>query len=101
MINVVASIRIKEGKVSEFLEIFKANVPNVLAEKGCIEYRPTIDIDADLPPQVLDGNLVTLIEKWEDLESLKVHLVAPHMLAYREQVKDMVEDLSLRVLQEG
>ena len=101
MISVVASIRIKEGKMSEFLEIFNENVPNVLAEKGCIEYRPTIDIDADLPPQVLDGNLVTLIEKWEDLESLKVHLVAHHMLAYREKVKDMVEDLSLRVLQDG
>jgi quinol monooxygenase YgiN len=101
MINVVASIRIKEGKMSEFLEIFKANVPNVLAEKGCIEYCPAIDIDADLPPQALDENLVTLIEKWEDLESLKVHLVAPHMLAYREKVKEMVEDLSLRVLQEG
>lgn len=101
MIHVVASIRIKEGKVAEFLEIFKENVPNVLEEKGCIQYVPTVDIDADLPQQNLDGNLVTLIEKWEDLESLKVHLVAPHMLAYREKVKDMVEDLSLRVLQDG
>lgn len=101
MINVIASIRIKEGRVPDFLEIFKANVPNVLAEKGCMEYFPAVDIDAGLPPQTLDGNLVTIIEKWEDLESLKVHLVAPHMLAYREKVKDMVVDLSLRVLQEA
>ncbi len=101
MINVIASIRIKEGRVPDFLEIFKANVPNVRAEKGCMEYFPAVDIDAGLPPQTLDGNLVTIIEKWEDLESLKVHLVAPHMLAYREKVKDMVVDLSLRVLQEA
>jgi hypothetical protein len=26
---------------------------------------------------------------------------APHMLTYREQVKDMVEDLSLNVLEEA
>jgi len=101
MINVIASIRIKEGKVSDFLAIFKANVPNVREEKGCIEYFPAVDVDAGLPPQTLDGNMVTIIEKWEDLEALKVHLVAPHMLAYREKVKDMVVDLSLRVLQEA
>ncbi len=101
MINVIASIQIKEGKVSEFLEIFKSNVPNVREEKGCIEYFPAVDIDTDLPPQALDENMVTIIEKWEDVEALKVHLVAPHMLAYREKVKDMVENLSLKVLQEG
>ncbi|MBW1775047.1 MAG: antibiotic biosynthesis monooxygenase [Deltaproteobacteria bacterium] len=101
MINVIASIQIKEGKVSEFLEIFKSNVPNVREEKGCIEYFPAVDIDTDLPPQALDENMVTIIEKWEDVEALKVHLVAPHMLAYREKVKDMVENLSFKVLQEG
>ena len=101
MINVIASIQIKEGKVSEFLEIFKSNVPNVREEKGCIEYFPAVDIDTDLPPQALDENMVTIIEKWEDVEALKVHLVAPHMLAYREKVKDMVGNLSLKVLQEG
>jgi quinol monooxygenase YgiN len=40
-------------------------------------------------------------EKWESLEALHAHLRAPHMLTYREQVKDMVEDLSLNVLEEA
>jgi quinol monooxygenase YgiN len=44
MINVIASIHIKEGRLSEFVEIFKSNIPNVLEEKGCIEYVPTIDV---------------------------------------------------------
>lgn len=99
MIHVIASIRVKKGKVPEFLGIFKANVPNVLEEKGCIEYFPAVDVDAGLPPQILDENLVTIVEKWEDLESLRVHLVAPHMLAYREAVGDLVEEVSLKVLQ--
>jgi quinol monooxygenase YgiN len=58
-----------------------------------------IDVDSGLPPQHLDR--VTVIEKWESLEALHAHLRAPHMLTYREQVKDMVEDLSLNVLEEA
>jgi len=56
---------------------------------------------ADLPPQVLDENTVTIIEKWESLEALRDHLNTPHMLAYREKVKDIVAELSLKVLQEA
>jgi len=101
MINVIASIRVKAGRVSEFLEILKSNVPSVKKEKGCIEYLPTVDINADLPPQNLDENIVTIIEKWESLEALHNHLKAPHMLAYKEKVKNIVEDLSLKVLKEA
>lgn len=101
MINVLASIRIKAGKISEFLEIFKSNVSSVKKEKGCIEYIPTVDIDAGLPPQNLDKNIVTIIEKWESLEALHNHLRSPHMLDYKEKVKDIVEELSLKVLREA
>ncbi|MBE9547242.1 MAG: antibiotic biosynthesis monooxygenase [Proteobacteria bacterium] len=101
MINVIASIRVKPGSLPEFLEIFKFNVPNVREEKGCIEYFPAVDIDADVPPQILDENVVTIIEKWESTEALRDHLNAPHMLAYKEKVKDIVEDVSLKVLQEA
>ena len=101
MISVIASIRVKAGRRSEFLEIIKSNVPSVREERGCIEYLPAADIDADLPPQTLDENVVTIIEKWESLEALRDHLKAPHMLAYREKVKDIVEDLSIKVLEEA
>ena len=98
MIYVIASIKVRPGKISVFLERFKANVPNVINEDGCIEYIPTIDLDAKLTPQVLDENIVTIIEKWESMEHLQTHLKASHMLSYREQVKDMVEKTSLKVL---
>ena len=101
MIHVIASIRIKEGRRQEFLEIFKANVPNVREEKGCITYFPTVDIDADLPPQRLDEAVVTIIESWESVDALRDHLVAPHMLSYKETVKDMVVDVTIKVLQEA
>jgi quinol monooxygenase YgiN len=101
MIHVIASVQVKPGKVSEFLKIFKANVPLVKAEKGCIQYVPAVDVDADLPPQIMDENAVTIIEAWESLEALRNHLGAPHMLAYREKVSGIVENVTIKVLQEA
>ncbi len=100
MINVIASLRVKAVRLPEFIEILKTNVPKVKGEKGCIEYLPAIDIDSGLPVQKFDKNVVTIIEKWESMEALRAHLKTPHMLAYREKVKDIVEDLSIKVLQE-
>lgn len=101
MIHVIATARIKPGKVSEFIDIFKANVPSVLEEEGCVEYLPAVDVDAGLPPQHLDEHVVTVIEKWESVEALHAHLQSPHMMTYREQVKDIVEDVALKVLREA
>ena len=101
MINVLASISVKEGKRADFIAAFKDNLAAVRAEEGCIEYFPAVDINADLPPQQLDENEVTVIEKWVSLEALRAHLSAPHMLAYKEKVKDIVEGVSLKVLQEA
>ncbi len=101
MINVIASIQIKEGRLSEFLKIFKANVPDVLQEKGCLAYAPTVDLLTGIPVQDLDENTVTIIEKWESLENLQAHLTAPHMMVYKEKVKDMINEMSIKVLKEA
>ena len=100
MIHVLASIQIEEGNILEFINIFKENIPRVLEEKGCIEYAPTIDVPTGLPPQDLNANRVTIIEKWASLEDLKAHLSAPHMLSYREATKHLVTDLSIKVLKQ-
>jgi quinol monooxygenase YgiN len=100
MINVIASISIKERKFSDYLRILKANVPMVRKEKGCIEYVPAGDIETGLPSQVLDRNVVTILERWESLEALNAHLASRHMLDYREKVKDMVDRVSVKVLKE-
>jgi quinol monooxygenase YgiN len=101
MINVIASVHVKPGKRAEFLEIFKANVPHVRNESGCVEYYPTVDAVTDLPPQVLNEDEVTIIERWDNIEALHAHLGSPHMLVYRDKVKDMVESVSIKVLREA
>ncbi|MEO8411129.1 MAG: putative quinol monooxygenase [Propionivibrio sp.] len=99
MINVLASVHIKHGHLAEFIKIFKANVSNVLEEDGCIEYAPTVDAATSDARQELDPNLVTVIEKWTSLEALQAHGQAPHMLAYGETVKGMIEKVTLKILQ--
>lgn len=100
MIYVIATIELAEGKRAEFLEHFHALVPSVEAEEGCLEYGPTIDVETSIASQNdLRENLVTVVEKWEDLEALETHLVAPHMLEYRTKVKDLIQNVSLQVLE--
>ena len=101
MVHVIASILVQPGRLSRFLEIFKSNMPAVRAEKGCMEYRPTVDVDAGLPPQLLEPDTVVIIEKWDSLDALRNHLASPHMQAYREKVKDLVSGVSLKILQEA
>jgi len=99
MIHAVATIEIVPGKREEYLDLFAELVPKVLAEDGCIEYGPTIDIESGIGRQSpMRENVVTVLEKWESLDALKAHVVAPHMAEYKEAVKDLVTGLELQIL---
>ena len=101
MVNVIATVHVKEGRVAEFINLFKSIVPKVKAEKGCIEYFPAVDMPTDLPPQELDANVVTIIEKWASLEDLMTHITAPHMAEHMKKEKDLVEKASIKILKEA
>ena len=98
MIHVVATIKIKKGKREEFIEHLRANVPNVIGEKGCLEYSPAYEIDVKIDNQSFDENRVTIIEKWKSIYSLQNHLKAPHMISFRKKVKGMVTGTVLKIL---
>ena len=100
MIFVIATIEVKPGKREAFLAEFHKNMPNVRAEKGCIEYGPNVDAKTDIKAQIpLRENVVTIVEKWESLDALHAHLAAPHMATYRERVKDLVVGSKLQILE--
>lgn len=101
MIHVIASIQVKEESLSRFVEIFKSNMPTVLKEKGCISYVPAVDVPTGLTSQDMDQHRVTVIEQWNSLADLTAHMSAPHMLDYREKTKNLVEDISLRILEQA
>ena len=98
MICVIATIKAKAGQRNALLACIEDNLSNVHAEIGCLEYQPMVDTESSLGAQQLDENIVTMVEKWESMSNLNAHAVAPHMLEYREKVKDIVESVSLKVL---
>lgn len=100
MIHVIAMLEAAPGKRDEFLAIFHALLPKVHAEPGCIEYILTVDVPTSISTQKLVGeNVVTVVEKWESVAALETHSVAPHVLEFREKVKDIVVDTKLLILE--
>ena len=99
MVHVVAIITAKPGQRDEILTAFRANVPTVRAEDGCIEYGATIDTEGVGALQTLFGDdTFVVVEKWESLAALKAHAAAPHMAAYGASVKDMIASRVIHVL---
>ena len=84
MIHILAIITAKPGKRDEVLGHFRANMPAVHAEAGCLEYGPAIDAEGG-PGAKYGSDTFVVIEKWESLDHLKAHAASPHMQAYARQ----------------
>lgn len=98
-VHVMAVIKAKPGKRSALLAAFKANVPAVHAEDGCIVYEATIDTEDAGPIQTAFGpDTFVVVEKWASLAALQAHAVAPHMKDYGERVKDLIAERTIHVL---
>lgn len=99
MIYVHATIEVKPGRRADFLEEFRKIVPLVRAEQGCLEYGPAVDVVTDITAQAdVRDDIVEVVEKWDSVEALKEHLVAPHMVTYRPKVRDMLVGTTLRIM---
>ena len=100
MIHVIATIEIVAGKRDAFLNEFRALVPRVRSEAGCLEYGPTVDVASGVPAQGTPrADVVTVVEKWRDVPALQAHLVAPHMQEYRLRVKHLLRSTTLQILE--
>ena len=99
MIHVLAIITAKPGMRDSILKIFHANIPAVRAEKGCIEYGPAVDAEGVGGIQTkLGPDAFVVVEKWESVDALKAHAVAPHMAAYGAKTKEMIASRVIHVL---
>jgi len=99
MIHVVAVLTARPGMRDAVLKEFRANVPNVRAEKGCIEYGAAIDADPGPSFAAKYGaDSFIVIEKWADLAALNAHAAAPHMKAYAAKIKDLMANRAVYVL---
>ena len=99
MIHVIAVITARPGKREEVLAAFRANIPAVRAEEGCIEYVPVVDAEGMGSWQARVGeDSFVVIEKWRDAAALGAHAKAPHMAQYSAKTKDLVASRIIHVM---
>jgi len=100
MIHVLAVITAKPGMRESVLALFRANVPAVKAELGCIEYGAAADAENALAFQTKYGpDTFVVIEKWASMDALKAHAAAPHMAAYGAKTKEFIASRIIHILQ--
>jgi quinol monooxygenase YgiN len=99
MIHILAVITAKPGLREPILTHFRANVPAVLAEPGCIEYGAAVDTENAPALQTKYGSdTFVVIEKWASIDALKAHAAAPHMAAYGAKTKEMIASRVIHIL---
>lgn len=83
-VTVVARFKAKPGKE----EMLKKELVGLLepsrADEGCINY--------NLHQGIEDPGLFIFYENWQSRELLKKHSVNPHLVAFRERVKDILTE---------
>jgi len=97
MIHVIAVITAKPGQRDAILTAIRANLPAVRAEKGCVEYGPTVDVDG-MGTAKFGPDTFVVIERWETADDLKAHSVAPHMKEYGAKTRDLIASRTIHVL---
>ena len=79
---IVATIYPKAGKEEAVKAELLKNIPEVRKEAGCLWY--------DLH-ELKAGGRFMFYEIWENKAAFEAHGAAPHMVAYRERIKDLLE----------
>lgn len=98
MIHVIAFITATAGNRDELLKEFKAVVPIVHKEKGCIEYQPVTDTDDPGSQSKIGPDTYAVIEKWDSIEDLRAHAASSHMVEYGKRVAHLIADRAVYVL---
>lgn len=95
----VAVITAKPGMRDSILNVFRANVPAVRAEDGCIEHGAAVDADNALAFQTKCGpDTFLVIEKWASMDALQAHAASPYMVAYGAKTRDMIASRVIHIL---
>lgn len=92
MIKVTAKHIVKENCHEELLLILKELVEKSSLEKGCISYKLYKDMDSD--------DIYTIIEEWQDIESLNNHFNTVHFKVLSEKAGAYIKECSINKYEE-
>jgi quinol monooxygenase YgiN len=96
MIHIVAVLTAKIGHRAALLAAFKAIVPAVHAEPGCIEYQAVVDLDTS--PAKFGADALVVIEKWADQAALDAHNAGDALKAFLNQTTHILAQVDVHLL---
>lgn len=88
-IVVLARLYPKDGCQESVLEISQELIEKSLEEDGNLEYQ--------LLKSTTD-NSITFIEKWENFDYLREHMVSSHFKTFRLETKDFVKESDIQII---
>ena len=100
-VHVLAVITANPGLRGQILEAFKANVPAVHAEDGCIEYGAVVDAEGVGFSTPYGADSFVVVEKWASLDALKAHAASEHMKAYAAKTKELIANRVIHVMSDA
>ena len=98
MITVFAEISVKPGRRQAVLAAITALTPAVLAEAGCYSYIALVDTPTPLIWQKQSPDSIFMLETWQSVEQLELHLQMPHMQQHQQLVQDDVLNVIIHIL---
>jgi quinol monooxygenase YgiN len=90
VIYVIATLRVKPGKLNQILDAARLVMAGTRKEEGCIFY--------DLNQSVTDPDQLTFVERWESREALGRHFEAPHMVPWRATCGECLESRKVEII---
>ncbi|WP_449539122.1 putative quinol monooxygenase [Ferdinandcohnia sp. Marseille-Q9671] len=93
MIKVVCKIKLKpEVTIEEYINLAKEVITETRKEKGCITYTLNQDIN--------DPSIISMLEEWEDEESLNQHNNTKHVVEIVPELRKLRESTELNLYKE-
>ena len=90
MIYVVAELRLKPGMAEKAAAEARKVVAGTIKEDGCLQY--------DFHLSVTDPTRLVAVERWSSREALDAHNRTPHLLAWREALKEFVVERNIQII---
>ena len=90
MIYVIAELRIKPGTAEKAAAEARKVVAGTVKEEGCLQY--------DFHLSVTDPTRLVAVERWTSREALDAHNRMPHLLAWREALKEFLVERNIQII---
>ena len=93
MIYVIARMELNDNCMDAMQQLLSRTVPQVLAEEGCLQYTPCVDVD-----EATQAQYITIVEAWSSRETHKAHLATAHMAEFREAAKSLRKGSDVKIV---